>query len=304
MDISRQASTWRALMSRLVTRHNPAVPGPSLARWPRPRRATLIVSFEGWNDAGEAASLATAFLSQAWDAKPFAEMSPEEYFDFTEVRPEIATGEGGANVVSWPSTVLSIASPGGDGAVIFLRGPEPHLRWRHYCASVIELAKRMGVAQVITLGAYLAEITHDRPVPLSAVSTSPDLLVAHGLATSAYEGPTGIVGVLGLMLGEAGIAVTSLWASVPCYSLPVSPKAAVGLVDVIGRIMGLEVETEELDELAADYEQRMDEMVRDDESIAAYVERIQELEEALGGELSAERLADEAERYLRERRPR
>ena len=279
------------------------VPGLEVTGWPKLERPSLVVSFEGWNDAGEAATLATSFLSQAWQAVPFATIDPEEYFDFTEIRPEITSRDAASQVIEWPSTVVSVATvpTGASGDVVLVRGHEPHLRWRQFAGVFVKLARRLHVAQVVTLGAYLAEITHDRPVPVSAAASEAARLDEHGLAPSAYEGPTGIVGVLGLALAEAGIQSTSLWASVPCYSLPVSPKAATALVGAVGRLLATRIVTTELDELAVEYEQRMDELVRDDENVAVYVARIQELEEALGGELSAERLAAEVERFLRDK---
>lgn len=273
--------------------------------WPGLRRPAMLVSFEGWNDAGEAASFATSYLAKSWGAVPFAEIDPEEFFDFTEARPEVTMGDGRTRSLTWPSTVVSVAGMPGTGRdLVIVRGHEPHLRWKTYCAAVIELARRLGVTEVVTLGAYLAEITHDRDVPVNAAASSGAILDEHGLAASAYEGPTGIVGVLGLALASSGVRSTSLWASVPCYSLPVSPKAASALVRAVGRMLGSEPTTTELDELTRDYERRMDELVREDENVAAYVARIQELEEAVGSELSAEGLAEEVERYLRDKRAR
>jgi proteasome assembly chaperone (PAC2) family protein len=272
-------------------------------RRPALERSIVLAAFEGWNDAGEAASSALGYLARSWGASAVAEIDAEEFFDFTEVRPEVAIVDGGAREIAWPSTSVSVAlSPPGERDVVLVRGHEPQLHWRGYCAAVAEVAKALNAEHVVTLGAYLSEVIHGRPVPVNAVSSHRGLLDRLDIAPSHYEGPTGIVGVLGLALPEAGIPTTSVWASVPCYSLPVSAKATLALVRVVTRITGRTVDTTELEEQAAEYERHMDELVREDEGVAAYVARLEEMQEVVGSELSAEGLAEEIERFLRNKR--
>lgn len=279
-------------------RRRPAV---RFLRRPQLRDPVLVAAFDGWNDAGEAASYALSHLGRDWRALPFAEIDAEEFFDFTEVRPEVSTTAEGGRTIVWPTTTLSIVTAGGQGRdVILLRGPEPQLRWPTYCETVLGLARGVGVTEMVTLGAYLSEVTHGRVVPLSATSSVAGRLEEHGFEASHYEGPTGIVGVLGEVFAGAGIAVTSVWASVPCYSLPVSPKAALALVRAAGRVLGRPVDDGVLVEQAEEYERRMDELIAEDDNVAAYVARLEEMEDA-GDELSSDGLAEEIERYLRRR---
>lgn len=280
--------------------------GPGRARVRLLRKAPLrdpllVAAFDGWNDAGEAASSAVAELARQWRAQPFAEIDPEEFVDFTETRPEVVAAPDGGRRIVWPATTLSIATTPVLGRdVVLLRGPEPQLRWPIYCETVVGLARGIGIREVVLLGAYLSEVTHHRAVPLSGTATRPGRLDALGIEPSLYEGPTGIVGVLGEVFAEAGLSVTSVWASVPCYSLPVSPKAALALLRVTGLLLGGGVDDGELSDLAEEYERRMDELVADDEGVAAYVARLEEMESG-GEELSGEGLAEEIERYLRRR---
>jgi predicted ATP-grasp superfamily ATP-dependent carboligase len=263
-------------------------------------RPIMIAAFEGWNDAGDAASYATNYLARLWGAEPLAEIDPDRFFDFTEVRPEASIGEDGTRRILWPTTSFSLV-PGvlGGRDIVIVRGPEPQLRWRTYCAAIIELAKGLGIERVVTRGAYLGEVTHSRATPVTASSSDPALASRYQLSESRYEGPTGIIGVLAAAFAEASIPTISFWASVPCYSLPVSPKAALALVQVTVSMAGREVDLDELEEDAADYEQKMDELVAEDENVAAYVARIEEMEQAVGSDLSAEGLTEEIERYLR-----
>lgn len=259
----------------------------------------MIVAFEGWNDAGEAASYAANFLRRAWSSVPFAEIDPEEFFDFTEVRPEMEANPDGTRSIRWPVTSFSLAASGLDGNdVILVTGSEPQLRWRTYCEAFLELAKSLGVERVIMLGAYLGEITHTRTVPVSASTGDSTLADAHGLTPSLYEGPTGILGVLSAALSEEKIPSVSVWASVPCYSLPVAPKAALALARVASSLAERFVDLTELEVEATDYEMRMNELVAEDENVAAYVERIAEFEETEVERMSTDGLAEEIERYL------
>ena len=264
---------------------------------PKLNRPVLIASFEGWNDAGEAASLANAYLAKVWDATPFAEIDPEEFFDFTEVRPEVRHTDGQRRIV-WPSTTLSYSlDPSGGRDVVLMSGYEPHLRWRTFCRAVLEIAQELEIERVVTLGAYLAEVTHHREVPVNVVlSDDPNRPPRRSL----YEGPTGIVGVLQATLTEAQFPSGSMWASVPCYSSPVSAKAALALVSSVAAYVDRPVDLGELNEAADAYEQRMDELVAEDEHVAAYVARIKEMEDA-SGDVSAEGLAEEIERFLQDR---
>lgn len=292
-------------IARPFRRLREARPGSAVRYLRRPalERPVLLAAFEGWNDAGEAASQAASYLARAWGATPLAEIDPEEFFDFTEVRPEVSIGDGGSREVLWPSTSISVAtSRAGERDVVLLRGHEPQLRWRTYSEVVVEVALALRAERVVTLGAYLSEVTHGRAVPVNAVSSASELLDRYGLSPSLYEGPTGIVGVLGCALPDAGIPTASVWASVPCYSLPVSAKAALALVRVVTQLTGRPVETAELEAEAAEYERRMDDLVKDDENVAAYVARLEEMEEVVGAELSAEGLAEEIERFLRGKR--
>ncbi len=269
------------------------------AQVPPLHHPVMIVAFEGWNDAGEAASYAARFLERSWSAMPFAEIDPEEFFDFTEVRPEVQLNLDQTRTIKWPVTSFSLAIAGGQGNdVILVSGSEPQLRWRTYCEAFIELAKSLHVERVIMLGAYLGEITHSRPVPISASTHDSTLVDRHGLTPSHYEGPTGILGVLAAALSEEKIPSVSVWASVPCYSLPVAPKAALALTRVATTLAERFVDMTELEVEATDYEMRMNELLAEDENVAAYVERIQEFEAAETEVLSTDGLADEIERYL------
>ncbi len=280
------------------------------------RRPVLIAAFQGWNDAGECASAALEALGVELEAAPFAEIDGEEFFDFQVARPTIHRGPDGTRMLDWPENRLRWASlPGTDRDVVLLNGTEPNLRWRGFSRAVLEIADRLGVELVVTVGALQVDVPHTRPTPLTGSATDPALLDRVGVATSDYEGPTGITGVLHHAVADAGLAGLSLWAGVPHYLAGAS--FAAGTLALAEAIVGLFDADVSLDELARDaitQREEIGELVADDEELATYVseleERIDAATDALGSSdpselpdssVSGDELAAELERYLRDR---
>ena len=199
---------------------------------PRLRNPVLVCAFKGWNDAGESASAALGFLVESFDATEVARIDPEEFFDFTAVRPTVRLTEGYARTIDWPATVLSVASvPAADRDLVFLQGAEPSLRWRAFSGAVATAAQELGVELMLTMGALLADVPHSRPVAISGLATDQRLIDTLGLERTNYEGPTGIVGVLHDACQRANVPSASLWAAVPHYvAAAPNPKAALALV--------------------------------------------------------------------------
>ena len=267
----------------------------------------LIAAFRGWNDGAQAASLAAGYLAKTWEAQRFADVDPEEFFDFQATRPHVSLEAGMTRRIDWPETAFYHARPDGlDRDLVLLLGIEPNLRWRAFTELVAGLVRELGVEMMITLGALLADVPHTRPSPVTGSASDPDLVRELGLSESRYEGPTGIVGVLHDSCREAGIPSASLWVAVPHYvSLTPSPRAAVALCERLGGLIGLDVDVSELEEAARSYEEQVSEAVASDEETAAYVEeleqRVDSLEESSPDLPSGDALAAELTRFLRER---
>jgi predicted ATP-grasp superfamily ATP-dependent carboligase len=285
-----------------------------IVRWehrPQLRRPVLIAAFEGWNDAGDAATLAVRYLAETWGAQRFASLDPEEFYDFTTTRPHVELVDGISRTIDWPANELwAAAAPGTGQDVILLRGVEPQLKWRTFCACVLEIAHAFGVKLAVTVGALLADVPHTRPVRVTGTAQDAELATHLGLQRSQYEGPTGIVGVLHDAFTRAGIPSASLWATVPHYVHQVpSPKAALALVERAAALLGTRVNPVELRVAADTYEREVNARVADDEDAAAYVAQLEEASDRQQQEEatevpspSADSLAAEVERFLRNHR--
>ncbi len=294
------------------------------------RAPAMVCAFQGWNDAGDAASTAVAFMGSALEARRFAHIDTEEFYDFQANRPRIrfaAEGES-RREIEWPSVEVSEAIvPGAERDLVLVQGVEPSLRWRTFSAAIVELAEALGVQLVITLGALLADVPHTRPVTMTGFSSDPALMDRSGAAAnrpSRYEGPTGIVGVLHTATTEAGLPSISLWASVPHYvAAAPSPKAALALVRRLESLVGVSVDAQELEDAAANYDRQVELAVSSNPEVQAFVERLEqdaesdEDEDEPGGERtggresgwgpiqsedlpSGELLASEFQRFLRQ----
>ena len=272
---------------------------------PELTRPIMVAAFRGWNDGAQAASLAAGYLAKTWGAERFAEVDPENFFDFQATRPHVSLEEGLTRRIDWPETAFYHARPEGlDRDIVLLLGIEPNLRWRTFTELVVGLASDLGIELLITLGALLADVPHTRSAPVTGSASDKELVERLGLSASRYEGPTGIVGVIHDVCGRSEIPSASLWAAVPHYvSLTPSPRGALALCERLGSVLGIEIEADELEEAARNYEEQVSEAVASDEETEAYVRQLEERRDALGDELdvpSGETLAAELTRFLRE----
>ena len=274
-------------------------------RRPELQRPLLVAAFRGWNDGAQAASLAASFLARALDAKRFAEIDPEEFFDFQAVRPHVSLEDGLTRRIDWPENAfLDAVVPAGDRHLVLLLGVEPNTRWRAFTAEIVELARELGVEMVVTLGALLADVPHTRPTPVTGSASDPKLVEELGLGLSRYEGPTGIVGVLHDACRNADLPSVSFWAAVPHYaSLAPSPKAAFVLCRRLSELLKAELDLSELERAGEAYERQVSEAVASDEETEAYVRELERRADALQAEAdlpSGDTLAAELTRFLRE----
>ncbi|WP_413798411.1 PAC2 family protein [Streptomyces iranensis] len=265
----------------------------------------MICAFEGWNDAGDAASTAVGHLDREWKGEVFASLDAEDYYDFQVNRPTVAL-EGGVRKITWPTTRLSVvrADTGEKSRdLVLVRGIEPSMRWRSFCNEILGYAHELGVEMVVILGALLGDTPHTRPVPVSGVTSDPDLARSLDLEETRYEGPTGIVGVLQEACAHAGVPAVSLWAAVPHYvSQPPNPKATLALLNRLEDLITVRIPLGELTEDSRAWQLGVDQLAAEDSEVAEYVQSLEEARDTAElPEASGEAIAREFERYLRRR---
>jgi proteasome assembly chaperone (PAC2) family protein len=284
------------------------------------RAPILVTAFAGWNDAGEAATSAVRFVRRRWRVEPFAEIDPEEFYDFTQARPRVRLDRGGQRLIEWPQNIFSAQRiEGAEHDVILLEGIEPHLGWRAYVDTILDVCRDLNVWGVITLGALLAEVAHTRPVRVTGSSPDPEMQALLGVqaAVSRYEGPTGIVGILNQTVRDAGLRTASMWANIPYYlNASPNPKGSLAILERVNPMLKLGLGLHDLEVFAARFDAQVAaEIAKDSESLALsrQIEARQDAEEPEGDvnvpqqpaepDLpDATSMVEDLERFLREQR--
>jgi predicted ATP-grasp superfamily ATP-dependent carboligase len=272
-----------------------------------PRGPTLIASFKGWNDAGNAASAALSFLGQTSERRLIADIDPEIYFDFQSHRPKIAVIDGDVRQVEFPRNAFYETDVGGLGSgALLLDGEEPSMRWKTFCDAIVHVATECEVDNVVMLGALLADVPHTRASTIAGIATDPDMVEGMGFRSSNYEGPTGITGVVQRACADAGLRACSLWAAVPHYvAATPNPPAALALVRAFEAVTGAIVDATELETAADRFRDQVTTAVSQDEEISTYVRTLEEAADAdadadFGSTIpSGEAIAQEIQRFLR-----
>jgi predicted ATP-grasp superfamily ATP-dependent carboligase len=264
---------------------------------PRLRRPILVLAIVGWVDAGAAGSSAAAVLSSQLDgARVFARYPLEDLVDLQQTRPTVRLVDGETREIIWPTIEFVAGRAGHD--VVCCTGPEPSLRWPSFAGELVAFAKELGVERAVGLGGMPAVVSHRRPVPVLATATDARSAKEAGAIRADYHGPTGLQTVLQCALGDAGIPSFGLWAQVPHYvSATPSPPAMRALLTRLGELTGVAVDVGPLEDQAEEYATRVEEGLAERPDVAELVSAI---EEQSGGDGSADELADEIERFLRD----
>ncbi len=270
-----------------------------------PASSVMIAAFEGWNDAGSAASAALDHLATVWGAREYIALDAEDYHDFQVSRPTVSRNDRGDRIISWPGTVISTveipSQP--ERTVLLARGIEPSMRWRQFSREVLGAAEDFDVDVLVTLGALLVDAPHTRPLPVYLTSEETEIRRRLDIERSDYDGPTGITGVLGHEASMRGMAVVSGWVGVPHYvAHPPSPKATRTLLGAIERLLGAPIDLGDLEYEAEAWERGVDELAREDDEVAAHIKQLEEVTDAASlPEASGDAIAAEFEQFLRRR---
>ena len=264
--------------------------------WP-----VVVVAFEGWNDAADAATAVVEHLAETYPTEIVFEIDSDDYYDYQIVRPRVVETDDGREVV-WPSASVRVAHlPERD--VLLVSGPEPNLHWQRFCGTLVSAFRSFEPEMVILLGAMLTDSPHSRPLPVTGNTSDTGLAKSLGLEPSGYEGPTGITGVLGDACHRAGLREVSLWASVPHYvAAPPNPKATLALLARLEDLLDVALRLDDLPELARAWQRGVDELAAEDTEISEYIESLEAQQDETGlPQATGDSIAREFERYLRRR---
>jgi predicted ATP-grasp superfamily ATP-dependent carboligase len=280
----------------------------TIHRWPTLERPLLVVSLEGWIDAGLAAGSAMAALLGSMPHELLADFDGDELIDHRARRPILRIANGVSTELRWPTIELRVATNRTGRSVLLLTGPEPDMRWHQFTTEVVQLAARLGVEMVVGLGAFPAPVPHTRPVRLAATATDAELAGRVGFIPATLDVPAGAQASLEFAFGQAGVPAVGLWARVPHYAAAMPyPAAASALLDELTKLAGIEVDTKALRAAATTTHAQIDQLIAASEDHVALVRQLeaqhdgeQGLSATMFGEIpSGDEIAAELERFLR-----
>lgn len=268
----------------------------------RPR--ILLVAFEGWNDAGEAATDAVEEVGRQLDAQQVSVLNADEYYDYQVNRPVVTRLADGRSDIAWPQTrLLQCQSPDTPADLFLMLGVEPNFRWKSFTAELLTTAAEHRIDAIVLVGALLSDTPHSRPLSPTLTSGDDSVRTAVGARAPSYEGPTGIVGVISATAEKVGTTTVAMWAPVPHYvAQSPSPKAQLALLKELEQLVDVRLNLQERADDAAAWERGVNELADEDPEIADYIRRLEQARDTEElPEASGESIAREFERYLKRR---
>lgn len=285
---------------------------------PQLRDPVLIAAFEGWNDASEVATFALRYLADQWSVRKMAEIDAEEFYVFTETRPYVRITGHLQRRIEWPGNEFYYhIDRNGKRDLVLLIGVEPQLKWRTFADVIASFCQRHSINTVVTVGGLVGDVPHTLPATLTG-NARPDWLARRlrrlGVASTRYEGPTGILGVLSAACARRRMATASIWGQVPEYlSASPNPRVSLAIIERLRDLLGFSVDLSEAKQLVAEFDRQVTEILAENPELQAYVQELEEQEQAerreeeqpkqMGEEPlpSGEEIVREVEAFLRRR---
>lgn len=265
----------------------------------------LVAAFDGWNDAGEAASSAVTLLREQGEYETVFSVDPELYFDYQYTRPQVAMDADGQRFMKWPETTLLRPTTPDEGTRLYLlSGVEPARAWQAFASEIVDVALREDITGFVALGSMMSDVPHTRPISVFAGSDNETLRTTLDLERSTYEGPVGIMSVIAHVADAAGIPAASLWASVPHYVAghTPSPKATLALLDRLEDLTGATVPRADLAVESTAWEESINAAAADDEEMSEYIRQLERTRDTWDSpDASGDAIAREFEQYLKRR---
>ncbi len=241
----------------------------------------MVVAFRGWPDAGDAATATLNYLLAAFGAEKFAEIDPEEFFNFAQERPRSTRSRDGARHLQWPANEFFLWRGNSQSPPVALYlGAEPHLRWRTFSSLVADIARRCGVRSVVHIGALLDAVPHTRAIRFTGTSTNRSIQAKFDtgkIRSSNYQGPSGITLPISESLAARGISYTSLWGHVSHY-LHATPnfRVSLGLARNLSHLLAMPIDLSDLYGMADTFDREVEKVIAEDEQLSKYIATLEE----------------------------
>lgn len=272
-----------------------------------PDRPVLIVGVEGWIDPGYAAAAAVASLNEQFDVRTFCVFDTDEFMDHRARRPRVRISDGVRGRVYWPGPRLRVGTDSHGVGVAMLIGPEPDYHWQQFASEIRDLVRELGTRLIVGLGAFPTATPHTRPIVVSSTASDADLARRVGFMPGLRDRPARMIDVIGSYCSDLGIPSVGLSARVPHYvETSPFPAASVALLDALGTLTGLTIDTAGLRRAAETTRKQLDELIAESEEHTTMVQQLEAQHDASSSDIvnddhvpTGDEIAEELERYLR-----
>ena len=280
---------------------------------PELRNPDFIAALAGWSDAAQVATGTALYLARSLDAVRFAQIEGDQFYDFSTIRPKITVDRGLITSLHLPHNGLCYwKNQKADHDLVLLHGIEPHLHWQKFVDTILDLASRLKVRRIYTLGGLYDNIPHTREPRISGVVNRPSLLAVlqrHNIEPIVYQGPSSLHGLLLTNCARRNIEAVSLWGHAPFYvRVETNPMVCLGLVKKLTELLEIEIDLEELAKAGEYLQDMLNRLLADSsDELRLYVKKLEEqyeLEGVAPGERleGTDRIIKEVEDFLRNQR--
>ena len=240
----------------------------------------LIIGFEGWPNAAEVSSFALQHLIDSLEAKEFASIPTEKFYQISSLRPMAVIKEGRLIELKSPGNhFYYVKNPLSNDLILFY-GVEPHLRWNDFADLLLDLAERFHVMQIFTIGGTYDYIPHTYPPMVSALFNHEELrekVIQAGLGLTEYSGPISIHTFILEAAKKRDLKAVSLWGHAPQYLQTKNVKVACSVLKRLIDLTQIEVDLSELENASEYFEQQVNHLVEHDPKLQEIIGKLEEV---------------------------
>ncbi len=212
-----------------------------------------------WPGIGNVSMLVATYLERKLDFKRLGVIEASHFFDPIGVVVQ-------DNVVEAPQFPQSKFyyrknEGGGSDIILFIGEDQPAAKGYELANCVLDVGLSFQAKRIYTCAAALTRIHHSEQPKVWGVATSQQLTDELKEYDLVQRGNLQIAGLNGLLLGvakEKGVEGICLLGEVPMYATRIqNPMAALAILEVLTKMLDIEIDTLELAQLASETKEKM-----------------------------------------------
>jgi proteasome assembly chaperone (PAC2) family protein len=240
----------------------------------------LIIGFEGWPNAAEISSFALRHLIESLEARKFASIPTENFYQMSSLRPMAVIKEGRLIELKSLDNHFYYVKGLPSNDLILFSGVEPHLRWNVFADLILDLAERFHVMQIYTIGGTYDYVPHTYPPMVSALFNHEELgekVIQAGLGLTEYSGPISIHTFILQAAKKRDLRAISLWGHAPQYLQTRNVKLVCAVLKRLIDLTGIKIDLSELEKASDYFDQQINQLVEEDPKLQEVISKLEEV---------------------------